>query len=104
LLGGGIDERDGHDDDQHDGAGLLELERADDLPQQLPDPSGAHQPDDGRGPHVAFEAVKRIADPERHHLRNDAIDDLLDAARAGGPDTLDRVRIDRLDRLGEQLG
>ena len=95
------DHRDDHDDDLRRGVGILKA--ADALVERLADPAGADDAERGRRAHIGLEPVERERAPQRHDLRDDAEDDLLQPARAGRPNSFDRPRIDGLDRLGEQF-
>src|SRR5437868_4511487 len=104
ALRGGVDEdHRGEDDDDH-GTSLRKLEGPHHLPDDEPDAAGADQPDHRGGADIRFEAIEGIGDPQRHDLGDDAVDDLLEEIGAGRANALDRMRIDRLDRLGEELG
>src|SRR3546814_6071355 len=65
------------------------------------DAAGADDAEHRGRAHQGLEAIEREAAPQRQHLRDDAVDHLLQAAGAGGADALDRARVDGLDRLGE---
>ena len=90
------------DDDLRGGLGVVEA--ADALVERLADAAGADDAERGGRAHIGLQPVERERAPQRHHLRDDAEDHLLQADRAGGADALDRARIDRLDRFREQLG
>src|SRR3546814_10341949 len=71
--------------------------------QLLADAAGADEADDRRGPDVDLEAQQRVAGEVRQDLRDDAVADLVEPGAAGGADALQRLVIDVLVDLGEQL-
>src|SRR5262245_29897197 len=96
------DHRDDHDDDLCRRLGILKAANA--LVERLADAAGTNDPESRGRAHVGFQPVERERTPQRHDLRYDAEDDLLQAACPGCADALDRSRIYGLDRFGEQLG
>ena len=99
-----IQQADGDDDEYHQGAGLLELETADRLPQGDADAACADHADDGGGTDVRFEAVERIGDQQRHDLGQHAVKDLFNFVGAGGANTFDRAGFNGFHGFGKQLG
>ena len=81
--------------------GVVEL--ADRLDQVLADAAGADEAHHGGAAHVDLEAQQRVAGEVRQHLRQHREADRSDPARAGRSRTLDRLHVDVLDHLGEQL-
>ena len=57
--------------------GLGIVEAADNFAQHHADAAGADHAEHRGRAHVGFEAVERERDPQRQHLRDDAVDDLL---------------------------
>ena len=81
--------------------GIVEL--ADRLDQVLADAAGADEAHDRGAAHVDLEAQQRVAHEIRDGLRQRAEAHGDRPRRAAGGDALDRLHVDVLDHLGEQL-
>ena len=70
----------------------------------MADAAGADDAEHGGRAHVGLKAIECVGAPQRHDLRDDAEDDLLQPRCSCRPDAFDGPRVDGLDGLREQLG
>ena len=103
LGGQRVDDRHRDQDQQQDGRDVGIVELADRLDQVLADAAGADEAHDGRFAHVDLEAQQRVAHEIRRDLRQRAVAHGDVPGRAGRRHALDRLHVDVLDDLGEQL-
>ena len=96
-----VDQHDGDDNEQKDGADIRVIEFADGLDQILPDPAGADKAHHSRAPDVNLESQEGIAYEIRKNLRHRTKSDNLKPASSACRDPLNRFAVDIFDNFGE---
>jgi hypothetical protein len=99
-----VDHRHGHHDDDHHRAGFGVLKAPNDFPEDHTHAAGAHHAHHGSRADVGFKAVQRVGNPQRQHLRDDAVDDFFERIGTGRAYAFHRLRVYGFHGFREQLG